>query len=443
MFGKLKRLGTASCKVQITIELKWLTILDSKDYRPGLYIDFERGSKTVSSTSRELPVDPVDSKLVVYFDECLTLVMTLYKDTSGKFIEKKGKLVLKGVSTMSTTVVKLGSVNLSLHTLADHFEKKNMILQFGDSKGRTMGTINLATTAKYLGDTEANDEDSSVMSGVSRGTFSSLSHMDVLQSLGPGSTTPTVPYRREKASEFSENDTKLMSSMRSDSSRHMLNSMNKSASLSHIKSSSNAERHNALLTTLSPVREGSDWRVLHGDTEKRNIIPEFPEKYVDTDSDKQMTEIDINSDVSRNIVLDDKDVEIMSLRQQLKDAKSFQNAMEDEFQTKITSMIERIIEIEDENDLDHFNHEQQTIKLLKAAGIYEKSGYDLRDSENNLTYSDQWADLFRQQTDDERIKVMALKKCLIKFADQLDEEEKNDLLDAGIVLSVAKFKSYS
>ena len=77
-------------------------------------------------------------------------------------------------------------------------------------------------------------------------------------------------------------------------------------------------------------------------------------------------------------------------------------------------MIERIIEIEDENDLDHFNHEQQTIKLLKAAGIYEKSGYDLRDSENNLTYSDQWADLFRQQTDDERIKVMALKKCLIK-----------------------------
>ena len=159
MFGKLKRLGTASCKVQITIELKWLTILDSKDYRPGLYIDFERGSKTVSSTSRELPVDPVDSKLVVYFDECLTLVMTLYKDTSGKFIEKKGKLVLKGVSTMSTTVVKLGSVNLSLHTLADHFEKKNMILQFGDSKGRTMGTINLATTAKYLGDTEANDED--------------------------------------------------------------------------------------------------------------------------------------------------------------------------------------------------------------------------------------------------------------------------------------------
>ena len=503
MFSKLRRVGTTSCKVQISIDLKWLTILESKDYRCGLHIDFERGSKTVSSTARDIPAEPAESKLVVHFDETLTLVMTLYKDSSGKYLDKKGKLVLKGLSKVTNTVVKLGSVNLSLHTLADDYEKKNMIFQLGDSKGTTMGTINVATTSKYLGDAADGDDDSSVVSGASRGTFSSASHLDILQALSASSgTQPTGIYRREKASEFSENDTKLCTSMRTDTSRYQghenfklptpsktapasassgenapINqnksklasaSYDENAPINQNKSklaSASYDEVSALasinVTPQKDVKESmnpfggsaEDKSVpLSNKKERRNPFGGNVDKNVLLPKKKafeanEMYETDNNFDpnpapVISGTPLDDKDIEILSLKQQLHDAKAFQNAMEDEFQTKITSMIERIIEIEDESDLEHYNHEQQTIKLLKAAGIYEKSGYDLRDSENNLTYSDTWADLFREQTDDERIKVMVLKKCLIQFCNQLTEEENCDLLDAGIVLGVAKNKSY-
>ena len=522
MFSKLRRVGTTSCKVQISIELKWLTILESKDYRSGLYIDFERGSKTVSSTPRDIPAEPVDSKLVVHFEETLTLVMTLYKDSGGKYLEKKGKLVLKGLSKVTNTVVKLGSVNLSLHTLADDYEKKNMILQLGDSKGRTMGTINLASTSKYLGDAADGDDDSSVMSGASRGTFASASHMDILQALSASSgTQPVGVYRREKASEFSENDTKL-TSMRTDPSRYQghenfkspvpskstlasnLSEDTAATNLSRVKlaSASYDENSASIPIKTTPQIDKKETSNPFGGNDDKNISvqkkkeisnpvvgyedknisvpkkqenfnpipivgyeeksaplpkkkePSNPfggngEKSIPVNNKKsfeanEMYETDhtFNPSPPPKIpdVLDEKDIEIMSLKRQLNDAKIFQNAMEDEFQTKITSMIERIIEIEDESDLEHYNHEQQTIKLLKAAGIYEKSGYDFRDSDNNLTYSDSWADLFREQTDEERIKVMALKKCLIQFANQLTEDENCELLDAGVVLGAAKNK---
>ena len=563
MFSKLRRVGTTSCKVQISIELKWLTILESKDYRSGLYIDFERGSKTVSSTSRDIPAEPVDSKLVVHFEETLTLVMTLYKESGGKYLEKKGKLVLKGLSKVTNTVVKLGSVNLSLHTLADDYEKKNMILQLGDSKGRTMGTINLASTSKYLGDAADGDDDSSVMSGASRGTFASASHMDILQALSASSgTQPVGVYRREKASEFSENDTKLCTSMRTDPTRYQGHENFKSpvpskstfaSNLSEDVTAANIIRaklasapydeNSASIpikttpqvdkketsnpfggyedknVTVPKKKEISNPTVAYEDknisvpkkieisnpiVENKNIlvlnkkeisnpIVAYEDKNISVSNKKdisnpivayedksvplpkkkeqsnpfrgngensipvtnkksfeanEMYETDNTFNPSPHLqtpqlhdVLDAKDLEILSLKKQLNDAKSYQNAMEDEFQTKITSMIERIIEIEDESDLEHYNHEQQTIKLLKAAGIYEKSGYDFRDSDNNLTYSDAWGDLFREQTDEERIKVMALKKCLIQFSNQLTEEENCELLDAGVVLGAAKNKA--
>lgn len=44
--------------------------------------------------------------------------MTLYKDGSGKYLEKKGKLVLKGISKETQKPKILGFARLSLHTLA-------------------------------------------------------------------------------------------------------------------------------------------------------------------------------------------------------------------------------------------------------------------------------------------------------------------------------------
>ena len=381
------------------------------------------------------------------------------------------------------------------------------------------------------------------MSGTSRGTFASASHMDILQALSASSgTQPVGVYRREKASEFSENDTKLCTSMRTDPTRYQGHENFKSPVPSKSTFASNLSEDvtaaNIIRAKLAsapydensasipikttpqvdkketsnpfggyedknvtvpkkkeisnPIVENKNISVLNK-KEISNPIVAYEDKNISVSNKKdtsnpivayeaksvplpkkkdqsnpfrengensipvtnkksfeanEMYETDNTFNPSPHLqtpqlhdVLDAKDLEILSLKKQLNDAKSYQNAMEDEFQTKITSMIERIIEIEDESDLEHYNHEQQTIKLLKAAGIYEKSGYDFRDSDNNLTYSDAWGDLFREQTDEERIKVMALKKCLIQFSNQLTEEENCELLDAGVVLGAAKNKA--
>lgn len=85
--------------------------------------------------------------------------------------------------------------------------------------------------------------------------------------------------------------------------------------------------------------------------------------------------------------------EILSLQLKLKEAVKYNQQIEDEFQNKITSMIERIIEVEDERDQEHHNHEQQIIQLLRAAKVYDKSQYDMNNSENNLKLTDLWVKL--------------------------------------------------
>ena len=444
MFSKLKRIGTTAFKVQITIELKRLTILESKDCRSGLLIELERGSKSVKSTPRDAPVGSTDTKLVVQYDEPLTVVMTLYKDSSGKYIEKKGKLILKGYSKVTGKEVKLGSVKLSLHTLADDYEKKNMTLQFEDSKGRPMGLIDVSTVSKYLGDAGAGDDDSSVVSGASRSTFSSASHMEVMQGLG--GSVAVNPYKRDRIGRFEELQAKAAISSRPDAG----NPFGSSTADNDDDDDAEIPLHSAFAakpsaTVVAPKAQDHPFVEISltksdppkSDTVKKDSKSSGAKKneksYMDSTGEqsnhKHPTELLSN---------DSKDAEIRSLRNQLEEAKKYQIAMEEEFQKKITSMIERIIEIEDESDLDHYNHEQQTIKILKAAGIYHKAGRNLRDADNNLTYSDDWADLFREVADEERIKVMALKKCLIQFSAELSSEDNQDLLEAGIALSVAK-----
>ena len=434
MFSKLKRIGTTAFKVQITIELKRLTILEIKDCRSGLFIEFERGNKAVRSTTRDSQSDSPDTKLVLQYDETLTLVMTLYKDSAGKYIEKKGKLVLKGLSKVTAKEVKLGSVKLCLHTLADDYEKKNMTLQFEDAKGRPMGLIEISTTSKYLGDATAGDDDSSVVSGASRSTFSSASHMDVIQGLG--GSVAVNPYKRDRIGRFEELEAKASLAIKADYEKHHINDENdrtfgsKNSSLQSPTDSNKRALEHAK-TNFTAVKELKEKDKIHQETVS-SVFKTNEKTYVDSSSNPFSEAGDSSKDAN--------EAEIQSLRAQLKEVKRYQIAMEEEFQSKITSMIERIIEIEDESDLDHYNHEQEIIKILKAGGIYHKAGANLRDADNNLTYSDDWADLFREQVDEERIKVMALKKCLIKYASELSSEDNQDLLEAGIALSAARSK---
>jgi hypothetical protein len=127
----------------------------------------------------------------------------------------------------------------------------------------------------------------------------------------------------------------------------------------------------------------------------------------------------------------DKDEHICMLEKEIENMKNIHENLEDVFQSKITNFIERIIELEDEQESEIMQHEDQIISLLKASGIYHKSGYDRNNRPNN---HDLWMDLLRVQLDDERIKIRTLKTIMMRFSDRLTKADNNMLLDAGIIL---------
>ena len=116
MFSKIKRLGTTACQVQISLDLKELTILEKRKDISSIFVEFERKTKAISSLS--LPWSDTNSPSVIAFDESLLLLTTLYRDSSGRFLEKNGNLLLKGYSTATSSTVKLGFVVLKLNSLA-------------------------------------------------------------------------------------------------------------------------------------------------------------------------------------------------------------------------------------------------------------------------------------------------------------------------------------
>jgi hypothetical protein len=93
-----------------------------------------------------------------------------------------------------------------------------------------------------------------------------------------------------------------------------------------------------------------------------------------------------------------------------------------EFMTKIFQLEERAEE-EKKTFSDRFE------MLIKIAGLNTVgvTGFDF--SEESCK------DLFRRRSDMERVIIMTLKNCLLRFSDRLTDEENNDLEDLGIILS--------
>ena len=86
--------------------------------------------------------------------------------------------------------------------------------------------------------------------------------------------------------------------------------------------------------------------------------------------------------------------------------------------------------------LEHTKHEFQVTELLKAAGIYNAHSVTAAGT-GRRGHGDTWFELFQKQMDDERLQIMALKGCLVRFASKLTREESESLLDAGIILGPA------
>lgn len=163
-----KRIGAKSCKVQLNIDLKELKFFNERDDITLVCIELKRGSKSISSSSK---VCSERESLIVKFDDQLALFMTLYKDSNGKYIEKRGNLVLNGHSKITNSTIVLGSVDLKLNLLASDFVAQKLDSVFVDSTGATVASLSAIATSRFIGDGIADDDESSNMSEVSSKSY--------------------------------------------------------------------------------------------------------------------------------------------------------------------------------------------------------------------------------------------------------------------------------
>ena len=155
MLVRLKQLGCTPIQVQITIDLKDLTLTKEQQDISLVCVEFKRGSKTITTGSKLVP----EGDKVIRFDESLCLLMTLYRSASGQFLEKKGRLVVVGHSKSTRTAVILGSIDLNLDRLAGNFARQSLSLSLG------FAHLGVVVIPKYLGSGMVDADNSSLMSG--------------------------------------------------------------------------------------------------------------------------------------------------------------------------------------------------------------------------------------------------------------------------------------
>lgn len=74
--------------------------------------------------------------------------------------------------------------------------------------------------------------------------------------------------------------------------------------------------------------------------------------------------------------------------------------------------------------------EEKIIQFLKSRNLYDSSIHN----NGNMAKTGSWFELFRNQSENEILKINALKKCLQRFNDKLNSDESRLLLSAGIEL---------
>ena len=177
MFSRLKRIGNKAFKVQLIIDLREITIIEDRDDINLVCVELRRGNKTISSSSK---LWSNSDQPPIKLDEQLTLTMTLYKDYSGKFSEKNGKMHLNGHSSVTNSSVCLGSADLKFHHMASDFAAQRFQLVLLNSSGKEMGEVTVNVKAKFLGDGFGDEEGHSLGSILSNFSAKSVVHSDIL-----------------------------------------------------------------------------------------------------------------------------------------------------------------------------------------------------------------------------------------------------------------------
>ena len=175
-------------------------------------------------------------------------------------------------------------------------------------------------------------------------------------------------------------------------------------------------------------------------SERKGFLNEIERIRVQLKREKSEEEIEVANKTLLNDLINSKSGAEMNkeeLRKRLTIFESNATALENEISAMgllKVAMENRIDQLEDEKEEESSKHEEQVTALLKAAGLYD-GNYDETDDEGSRSIlSNTWVDIFRKQLDEERMKINALKDCLVRLSSHLSSDDNDALRQAGIIL---------
>eukprot|EP01041_Mallomonas_annulata_P001751 gene1751-3382_t len=171
----LRASGAQPIRLAFNIEVKEIIGPNLKELNSNslVSVSFERGSK--ASSSKEVLVQPVKDKPELWradFNDTLSVVTTLFRDSSGVFQDKKAKLVVryrKKTLLGGDAFESIGEASIKLHTIACTLGEpyQGGVIGLPLTKCSMEGaTLYVRITATAVGETTMVDETMSLTSGL-------------------------------------------------------------------------------------------------------------------------------------------------------------------------------------------------------------------------------------------------------------------------------------
>jgi hypothetical protein len=120
---QMLRVGTEPVKFLFTISVDYVQLKDVGSIESGclLSVCFERGGKISATTDKAFTYQYNHGPKTFIVGESLSLIATIYKEKSGRYQEKSGKLIFRKVKKSrfgADGYYGLGQLILPLHVLA-------------------------------------------------------------------------------------------------------------------------------------------------------------------------------------------------------------------------------------------------------------------------------------------------------------------------------------
>ena len=141
-------------RVLFKIEIQKVIITNDsseKDFITGISVCFERGLKLAISSEHKAKLIK-GQPVTVDFNESISLVTTLHKDSTGSYMEKMGKLIVRRPSSSAgggTGFTGLGMTVLPLHRLVADFQSQQFNIPLTNNDD-AVGRIDVNITSTFI-----------------------------------------------------------------------------------------------------------------------------------------------------------------------------------------------------------------------------------------------------------------------------------------------------